>query len=93
MGVRREAELRRATPGLEGTLDFLVAEDDMGTARYTAAGTHLGEIWGIEPTRVSGEATGTSIYRIEGGLVAERWNEYDRLGMLQQMGIIPDPTA
>ena len=89
-----EAELRSAMPDLEGSLDFIVAEDDKVVARYTATGTHLGELWGIEPTRATGEVTGTTIYRIEDGKATECWHEYDRLGMMQQLGVIPEnPTA
>jgi predicted ester cyclase len=88
-----EAALRRGLPDLEGTLDFVVSAGDMVVARYTASGTHTGELWGVEPTGESGSMTGIAIYRLEDGRVAECWHEYDRLGMFQQLGLAPGNPA
>lgn len=54
------------------------------------SGPHTGELWGIEPTGESGEVTGTGIDRIEDGTVVECWHEFDKLGMFQQLGVIPE---
>jgi predicted ester cyclase len=34
---------------------------------------------------------GITINRIEGGKVAEEWQIFDALGMMQQLGAIPSP--
>lgn len=85
-----EMALRKGMPDLEGELDFVVCQDDLVSVRYTATGTHTGDLWGIEPTGNSGTVTGQAIYRIEDGKVTECWHEFDRLGMFQQLGIIPE---
>jgi len=35
--------------------------------------------------------TGISIYRIEGGKIAESWSVSDLWGMMQQLGAVPSP--
>jgi predicted ester cyclase len=37
------------------------------------------------------EFTGISFYRIEGGKIAESWNSEDQLGLMRQIGAIPEP--
>ena len=37
------------------------------------------------------EITGTTVYRISGGKIAETWTNYDMLGMMQQIGAVPSP--
>jgi hypothetical protein len=32
-----------------------------------------------------------TINRVSGGKIAETWTNYDALGMMQQIGAIPDP--
>lgn len=85
-----EETLRRGMPDLEGELDAVLVDGDMASVRYTATGTHTGTLWGIEPTDESGSITGQVIYRIEDGKVVESWHEYDRLGMFQQLGLLPE---
>jgi len=36
--------------------------------------------------------TGISIARIEDGKIAEIWENYDALGMIQQLGVITSPA-
>jgi predicted ester cyclase len=88
-----ERALREGMPDLAGVTELVICEDDLVAVRYTATGTHTGELWGIEPTGERGEVTGQVIYRIEDGRVTECWHEYDRLGMMQQLGLIPENPA
>ncbi len=57
--------------------------------RWTFRGTQTGEYLGIPPTGRRVTFTGTTIYRIADGKAAECWWNYDTLGMLQQLGVIP----
>jgi SnoaL-like polyketide cyclase len=50
---------------------------------------HVGEFMGIAPTGKSITLTGILISRFVDGKVIEDWNNYDALGMLQQLGVIP----
>jgi steroid delta-isomerase-like uncharacterized protein len=71
------------------TLDNFVAEGDRVAFQWVFAAAHTGEAFGIPATgrRVSFEAN--VIYRIENGKLAEAWNVFDALGMMQQLGVIP----
>ena len=57
--------------------------------RWTAKATHTGEFFGAAPTGKTAIVTGSDIFRIEGGKLAELWQEWDQLGMMQQLGIVP----
>ena len=35
------------------------------------------------------EATGITVFHIVGGKIVEEWNEYDMLGLLRQLGLLP----
>lgn len=58
-------------------------------SRWTARGTHKGALMGIPPTGKQVTVTGITINRIANGKFAEDWSNYDLLGMLQQLGVIP----
>ena len=71
-------------PDWQETIDDVVAEGDKVVIRVTGRGTQQGEFQGIPPT-------GVGIGRIEDGRIAESWAEYDALGMMQQLGVVPSP--
>ncbi len=85
------AMFRAAFPDLRTTVDDLLAEGDKVAARWTFSGTHQGAFLGIPPTGKQVTGTGTSIARIEDGKVAENWVNFDALGLMQQLGVIPPP--
>jgi steroid delta-isomerase-like uncharacterized protein len=80
---------RTAFPDLRFTIEEMIAEGDLVSERWSASGTHQGELMGIPPTGVLSTNTGISIFRIEGGKIAEEWAEWSTLGMLQKLGVIP----
>jgi steroid delta-isomerase-like uncharacterized protein len=82
---------RNAFPDARITVEDQVAEGDKVATRWSARGTHQGELTGVGPTGNRVEITGITISRIEGGKIAEDWINYDALGMLQQVGAIPAP--
>ena len=78
-----------AFPDCHFTIEDQVAEGDKVVTRWTATGTHTGELIGIPPTDVQATVTGISINRYAGGKVVEVWDNWDGLGMMQQLGVIP----
>ena len=60
-------------------------------ARLRFRGTHLGELNGIAPTGRWVDCTGIVISRMEDGKIAEDWANFDDLGMMRQLGVIPEP--
>lgn len=94
-GLKRfNAEAATAFPDAHVTIEDLLAEGDEVMVRWTLRGTHEGELrGGIPATGRRVEVSGITISRIEKGKVAENWGNYDLLGMLQQLGVIPAPDG
>ncbi|WP_227353798.1 ester cyclase [Haladaptatus salinisoli] len=80
---------RTAFPDAEYAVEEMVAEGDSVALRYTARGTHEGELAGIEPTGERVTVSGMELYRVANGKIAEMWTNYDALGVFQQLGVVP----
>jgi steroid delta-isomerase-like uncharacterized protein/deazaflavin-dependent oxidoreductase (nitroreductase family) len=78
-----------AFPDLQLTTEDMIAEGDKVAIRNTWRGTHQGTFQGIPPTGKHVTFTGTDIFRLAGGKIAEQWADLDALGMMQQLGVIP----
>jgi deazaflavin-dependent oxidoreductase (nitroreductase family) len=78
-----------AFPDLQLTTEDLVAEGDKVAIRNTWRGTHHGVFQGIAPTGKFVTFTGTDVFRLVGGRIAEQWADLDALGLMQQLGAIP----
>jgi steroid delta-isomerase-like uncharacterized protein len=76
-----------AEPAVE--VEDMVAQGDKLAVRWTWQVTHQGEYMGIPPTGNSLILTGMTIHRLVDGKVAENWHQYDALGFLQQLGVVP----
>jgi steroid delta-isomerase-like uncharacterized protein len=85
--------LRRAYPDLQITIEDQIAEGDKVVTRLRSRGTHRGELWGIPPTGREVEVSSVSTNRTEGGKIVEHWTCADRLGMMQQLGVIEQPSG
>ena len=81
---------RGSFPDMRMTIEEQLAEGDKVVTRWSVRGTHQGELMGIAPTGKQVVVTGIFIDRIESGQVAESWANWDTLGMLQQLGAIPE---
>ena len=91
-GVKEFVEIyRSAFPDLHTTIEDMVTEGDKVAYRWTAVGTHQGELLGLPPSGNRVELTGVTIERIEGGRIVETWNNFDQLGMMRQIGAIQAP--
>jgi steroid delta-isomerase-like uncharacterized protein len=87
-GVRM---LLRGFPDLQVTVEELLAEGDRVVARLTMAGTNTGDYRGLPaPTQQHFNSEAIAILRVADGRVAEIRGTADRLGMLTQLGILPD---
>jgi steroid delta-isomerase-like uncharacterized protein len=79
----------KAFPDLHITLDDVIAAGDRVAARWTATGTHLGELVGIPATGRSVRWGGIDVYRLDDGLIVEWWRNDDFVGLLLQLGRDP----
>jgi predicted SnoaL-like aldol condensation-catalyzing enzyme len=73
------------------TEDDILAEGDKVMIRWTFRGKHHGAMGDIAPTGREVTFTGFDLFRIADGKLAELWTNFDELGMMQQIGAIPQP--
>ncbi len=84
---------RTAFPDLQISVEDMIAVGDKVVGRLTIRGTHQGELRSqllgtIAPIGRQAAWTGIDIFRIAGGRIAERWNERDLVGLLQQLSVM-----
>jgi steroid delta-isomerase-like uncharacterized protein len=79
-----------AFPDSRWSADVIVATDDRAAVRWTGRGTHEGELQGLAPTGLPIVLTGINVYRIDCGQIVEGWSEPDSLGLLRQLGVVPE---
>lgn len=82
---------RTVFPDFNVTVEDLIAEGDKVVVRRTNRGTHMGEWLGVSATGKKTEVATIAIFRIADGKIEEIWAQNDRLGLLQQIGAVPDP--
>jgi steroid delta-isomerase-like uncharacterized protein len=91
-GVKQAWSMFRAAfPDLQATVEDTIVEGDKVAVRGVVHGTHQGELMGIPPTGRRVTVALIDINRIESGKLVERWAEQDNLGMMQQLGVVPQP--
>lgn len=83
------AMMLSAFPDIHVTIEDMVAEKDRVVVRWTVRGTHRGNFMGIPPTNKQLTSSGIDLFRYEGGKRIETWRQWDALGVMQQLGVLP----
>jgi steroid delta-isomerase-like uncharacterized protein len=87
-------EYRSAFSDIENIVEDMIGEGDRVVTRWTLRATNTGEFRDIPGTGKRITITGIGIFRFsEDGKVVESWDSLDQLGMLRQLGAIPEPEA
>ena len=93
----REAfqRFRTAFPDLHITPEEMIAEGDLVAVRWTATGTHSGELAGIAATGTAVRWAGTDMYRLTAERIVEWWRNDDSVWLLHQLGrdLLPDTAG
>jgi steroid delta-isomerase-like uncharacterized protein len=87
---KRVTLYRNAFPDLRLTIENILAEGETVVARWSCRGTHKGDLNGIAPTGKQFNITGVSIARFTNGKMFEGYVNWDALGLMQQLGIVPE---
>jgi steroid delta-isomerase-like uncharacterized protein len=91
-GVKHYATLlRTGYPDLQVTHEETLPAGDKVVIRWIASGTQTGALMGIPPTGKRMLVSGIDIFRLADGKLVELWQNWDQLGMLQQLGVVPTP--
>lgn len=77
-----------AFPDGKLTIDELIAKGDKVVYRVTYMGTQTGDMPGVPATGKKVIARSIGIARFENGKIVEEWENFDDLGMMQQLGVI-----
>lgn len=80
---------RTAFPDAHFTIEDQIAEGDKVATRWRASGTHKGDLMGIAPTGRKVTVTGITIDHFDGVRNMESWSNWDALGLMQQLGVVP----
>jgi predicted SnoaL-like aldol condensation-catalyzing enzyme len=87
---KRVTLYRNAFPDIRFTIEDLLVEGETVVARWSCRGTHKGELSGIAPTNKQCNFTGVSIARFTNGKMFEGYVHWDALGLMQQLGVVPE---
>jgi predicted ester cyclase len=82
-----------AFPDTTWSMDGMVAEGDMVACRYTMRFTHAAEFMGVVPTGKQIVTKGADMRKIRGRKVVEGWDFPDTMGIMVQVGAIPNWPA
>jgi steroid delta-isomerase-like uncharacterized protein len=91
-----ESEKKRATlyrtafSDLRLTVEDMIAEGETVVARWSCRGAHKGDLNGIAPTGKQFVISGVSVVRFTGGKMVEGWINWDALGLMQQLSVVPE---
>jgi predicted ester cyclase len=90
-GVKKLVGLfRSAFPDFEVEVLHTVVEGDKAVDHISSSGTHEGGFMGVEPTGIRIKTSAIVISRLgEDGRIAERWQRFGAMPLLQQLGVIP----
>lgn len=84
--------LRTAFPDIHFTVEDQIAEGDKVVTRWSVTGTQQGEFAGIPATGKPINVTAINIHQVSNDQIQEAWLNWDTLGMMQQLGVIPAPS-
>jgi steroid delta-isomerase-like uncharacterized protein len=81
---------RHAFPDVRVHVEDLVAENDLVVFHDTAEATSKGDFFGVPPNGAHLEWSEIHFLRVAGHQIVEHWSNFDQLGVLQQLGAIPE---
>lgn len=78
-----------AFPDLHQEIEEVLADGGRATVRFRLRGTNTGSLMGMEPTSKSVDVGGIAIVGVRDGRVSELREEFDQMGLMQQIGALP----
>jgi len=88
-GLRREVGMWRGGFDFGFVIEDQISEGDRVCTRWTWNATHTGDFMGLPATGKRVAMTGVTIHRCgDDGRIAEAWWQYDRLGLMAQLGAL-----
>ena len=69
--------------------DDMIAEGDKVSVLARFQGVHTGDLLGIAPTGKEVDVPFAITYRIGGGKITQHWMSFDRMALMEQLGVAP----
>jgi steroid delta-isomerase-like uncharacterized protein len=82
-------DFRSAFPDLHFDVEAVFAADDKVVVRYLATGTQTGPFGQFLASGRPVRVRGITIFQVANGKVKTEWTEYDQVGLMRQIGMIP----
>jgi steroid delta-isomerase-like uncharacterized protein len=89
---KRVNHYRTAFQDFRLNMEDLFADGETVVARWSCRGVHNGDLNGIAPTGKQFAITGVTICRFTNGKIVEGYVNWDALGLMRQLGVVPEPT-
>jgi steroid delta-isomerase-like uncharacterized protein len=80
--------LLAAFPDLHFTIQDQIVSADKVATRWTAEGTNTGPFGEVPPTGRRVHVDGLILDRVDDGRVVERWEQWDQMAMMRQLGLL-----
>jgi steroid delta-isomerase-like uncharacterized protein len=78
-----------AFPDIRITVEDVIAEGDRVAIRFSGSASHRGDHLGVPATQRPVTFTGMGFIRCRNGKIVEGWNNFDAMGLMQQIGAVP----
>lgn len=91
--VKFVREIRGAFPDIKVNVEDVFGAGDKVVLRWSAIMTHTGDALGLPASGQTVRSRGITITRIVDGKIVEGWDNWDQLGMLEQIGVYKQPLA
>lgn len=78
-----------AFPDVHFTIEAAIRDGDIEALRWTGRMTHTGDDLGMPATQKPVVISGMVFARIADGKVVEAWDNWDMMGLMKQIGMIP----
>jgi steroid delta-isomerase-like uncharacterized protein len=82
-----------AFPDQRVTVEDVFGADDRVVVRWSAEMTHTGDHIGVPATNKKVKISGITIARIKNGKIVQGWDNWDQLGLMQQLSFAAPATA
>lgn len=82
-----------AFPNQHAEITHLIGEGDYVLLRAYIHAEHNGPLMGIPPTGKHVDYVGSRLFHLHDGKITECWFNFDGVGLMQQLGVIPIPPG
>jgi predicted ester cyclase len=87
--IQHSLAFEAAFPKYQIFADEMIGEGDKVSVLARFRGVHHGDLMGIPPTGKQVEVPFAATYRVADGKIAEHWMSFDRMAMMEQLGVMP----